>query len=290
MQTKYIPLALAVALSLTSTAPALAASTDAAYEAAQNPPVVQTTQSGSQSRRAARSQTQRAQQPQVVEAKANKNAKTEYSADNYVEKADVFKTATLRREATAPDYRLFKGDAVSVLVIGFPDGIGLDSFMVGIDGYVQLPYVGSVKMEGKTLDEAKEILMASIGQYIKIPDLSLQITTYGPRRVYVMGEVNKPGIVDLNIDSMNAYAALAGAGSWTVDGRSTQVQIMRVKDGVMYWRQLNMKAYAKRHDLTQNVMVEDGDMIYVPKSNGIKFGRDVLPWFNAWSLYKGLTD
>ena len=132
--------------------------------------------------------------------------------------------------------------------------------------------------------------MSSLGQYIKIPDMSLQITNYGPRKVYVMGEVKTPGIVNLGIDNMNAYAALAGAGGWTVDGRSTQVQIMRVKDGVMYWRQLNMKAYAKRHDLTQNVMVEDGDMIYVPKSNGIKFGRDVLPWFNAWALYKGLTD
>ena len=290
MQTKYIPLALAVALSLTSTAPALAASTDVAYEAAQNPPVVQTTQSGSQSRRAARSQTQREQQPQVVEAKANKNAKTEYSADSYVEDASVFKTATLRREAKAPDYRLFKGDAVSVLVVGFPDGIGLNGFTVGIDGYVQLPYVGSVKMEGKTLDEAKEIIMSSLGQYIKIPDMSLQITNYGPRKVYVMGEVKTPGIVNLGIDNMNAYAALAGAGGWTVDGRSTQVQIMRVRDGIMYWRKLNMKSYAKRHDLTQNVVVEEGDMIYVPKSNGIKWQRDILPWFNAWALYKGLTD
>ena len=193
--------------------------------------------------RAVSQQAQPAQQKSVVEVKADKSAKTEYSADSYVEDASVFKTATLRREATAPDYRLFKGDAVSVLVVGFPDGIGLNGFTVGIDGYVQLPYVGSVKMEGKTLDEAKEIIMSSLGQYIKIPDMSLQITNYGPRKVYVMGEVKTPGIVNLGIDNMNAYAALAGAGGWTVDGRSTQVQIMRVRDGIMYWRKLNMKSY-----------------------------------------------
>lgn len=254
-------------------------------------PAEQASQPGGRShRRAVSQQAQPAQQKSVVEVKADKSAKTEYSADSYVEDASVFKTATLRREATAPDYRLFKGDAVSVLVVGFPDGIGLNGFTVGIDGYVQLPYVGSVKMEGKTLDEAKEIIMSSLGQYIKIPDMSLQITNYGPRKVYVMGEVKTPGIVNLGIDNMNAYAALAGAGGWTVDGRSTQVQIMRVRDGIMYWRKLNMKSYAKRHDLTQNVVVEEGDMIYVPKSNGIKWQRDILPWFNAWSLYKGLTD
>ena len=291
MRTKYMPLALAAALALTAATPVQAASTDAAYEAAQNMPVEQASQPGGRShRRAVSQQAQPAQQKSVVEVKADKSAKTEYSADSYVEDASVFKTATLRREATAPDYRLFKGDAVSVLVVGFPDGIGLNGFTVGIDGYVQLPYVGSVKMEGKTLDEAKEIIMSSLGQYIKIPDMSLQITNYGPRKVYVMGEVKTPGIVNLGIDNMNAYAALAGAGGWTVDGRSTQVQIMRVRDGIMYWRKLNMKSYAKRHDLAQNVVVEEGDMIYVPKSNGIKWQRDILPWFNAWALYKGLTD
>ncbi|MDD6119835.1 MAG: polysaccharide export protein [Selenomonadaceae bacterium] len=291
MRTKYMPLALAAALALTAATPVQAASTDAAYEAAQNMPAEQASQPGGRShRRAVSQQAQPAQQKSVVEVKADKSAKTEYSADSYVEDESVFKTATLRREATAPDYRLFKGDAVSVLVVGFPDGIGLNGFTVGIDGYVQLPYVGSVKMEGKTLDEAKEIIMSSLGQYIKIPDMSLQITNYGPRKVYVMGEVKTPGIVNLGIDNMNAYAALAGAGGWTVDGRSTQVQIMRVRDGIMYWRKLDMKSYAKRHDLTQNVVVEEGDMIYVPKSNGIKWQRDILPWFNAWSLYKGLTD
>ena len=58
----------------------------------------------------------------------------------------------------------------------------------------------------------------------------------------------------------------------------------------MYYTQLNMKKYIKNHDLTQNVALEDGDIVYVPKSNGIKFNEDVLPYVNAWALYKNLTD
>ena len=207
------------------------------------------------------------------------------TAARYVESKEMFKTASLRHTTVSPSYRLFRGDTLSILAVGFPDGIG-----IGLDGYVQLPYVGSVKMEGLTLDEAKAVLMDSLTQYLRIPDLSLVITNYGPRKVYVMGEVNKPGVQNMAIDNMNAYAALASAGGWARKGRSTRIQIMRVVDGTMYYRTLNMKAYTVKHDLTQNVEIEDGDIIYVPRSNGIKLDTDILPYVNAWALYKNLTD
>lgn len=212
------------------------------------------------------------------------------TAARYVESKEMFKTASLRHTTVSPSYRLFRGDTLSILAVGFPDGIGINSITVGLDGYVQLPYVGSVKMEGLTLDEAKAVLMDSLTQYLRIPDLSLVITNYGPRKVYVMGEVNKPGVQNMAIDNMNAYAALASAGGWARKGRSTRIQIMRVVDGTMYYRTLNMKAYTVKHDLTQNVEIEDGDILYVPRSNGIKFDTDVLPYVNAWALYKNLTD
>lgn len=219
----------------------------------------------------------------------------------YIERSDIFETAELRRVATAPSYRLYRGDTVAIKAVGFDSGdadagdaklsdSGIGDFTVGIDGYVQLPFVGNVKMEGLTLDEAKEVLMESLTQYLRIPDLSLLITSYGPRKVYVMGEVAHPGLVNLSIDNMNAYAALASAGGWTSHGRSTRTQIIRVIDGTMYYRRLDMKKYIKKHDLTQNVMVEDGDIIYVPSSNGFKFNEDILPYVSVYALYKNLTN
>lgn len=229
-------------------------------------------------------------QTNTTAALSAKSAADDDVADRYVESKEMFKTASLRHTTVSPSYRLFRGDTLSILAVGFPDGIGINSITVGLDGYVQLPYVGSVKMEGLTLDEAKAVLMDSLTQYLRIPDLSLVITSYGPRKVYVMGEVNKPGVQNMAIDNMNAYAALASAGGWARKGRSTRIQIMRVVDGTMYYRTLNMKAYTVKHDLTQNVEIEDGDIIYVPRSNGIKLDTDVLPYINAWALYKNLTD
>lgn len=233
--------------------------------------------------------------------RADRGSQSAPSQPVYIERSDIFETAELRRAATAPSYRLYRGDTVAIKAVGFDSGdadagdaklsgSGIGGFTVGIDGYVQLPFVGNVKMEGLTLDEAKEVLMESLTQYLRIPDLSLLITSYGPRKVYVMGEVAHPGLVNLSIDNMNAYAALASAGGWTSHGRSTRTQIIRVIDGTMYYRRLDMKQYIKKHDLTQNVMVEDGDIIYVPSSNGFKFNEDILPYVSVYALYKNLTD
>ena len=233
--------------------------------------------------------------------RADRGSQSAPSQPVYIERSDIFETAELRRAATAPSYRLYRGDTVAIKAVGFDSGdadagdaklsgSGIGGFTVGIDGYVQLPFVGNVKMEGLTLDEAKEVLMESLTQYLRIPDLSLLITSYGPRKVYVMGEVAHPGLVNLSIDNMNAYAALASAGGWTSRGRSTRTQIIRVIDGTMYYRRLDMKQYIKKHDLTQNVMVEDGDIIYVPSSNGFKFNEDILPYVSVYALYKNLTD
>ena len=234
-------------------------------------------------------------QPKSVDLTPRKATKEEVKngeapAGAYIQSDSVFETASLRHVTDMAKYRLAKYDKLSLLVVGFPNGIGVDSITVGVDGYVQLPYVGSVKLEGKTLDETKDILMDSLGRYIKIPDMSIMISGYGPRRVYVMGEVKSPGVHEVSIDNQNAFAALSSAGGWTRRARSTRIQIIRVIGDTMYYRQLNMKAYAKKHDLTQNVQVQDGDIIYVPRSNGILIDQDILPYFNAWAMYRAMTD
>ena len=105
-----------------------------------------------------------------------------------------------------------------------------------------------------------------------------------------MGEVAQPGIHELKVDTLNAYAAISSAGGITKRGRSTKVQVLRVDGDTMYYKQINIKDYIKKHDLTQNVALQDGDIVYVPRSNGIKFNEDILPYINVWATYKALTD
>ena len=226
-----------------------------------------------------------------VQAAENASVNADIASDmphRVVEGGD-FKTATLRPDRLLETYRLTKYDVIDIQVIGLPEGAGMSDIMIGPDGYAQLPYVGSVKLAGLTLDEAKAVLMERMGQYLRFPDMSLIMKSYGPRKVYVMGEVGAPGIHELGADNLNAYAALSSAGGIKRRGRSTQVQVLRVVGDTMYYKTLNIKNYIKKHDLTQNVVLQDGDIIYVPRSNGIKIDEDVLPYVSVWAMYKALT-
>ena len=226
-----------------------------------------------------------------VQAAENVSVNADIASDmpyHIVEGGD-FKTATLQPDRLLETYRLTKYDVIDIQVIGLPGGAGMSDIMIGPDGYVQLPYVGSVKLAGMTLEEAKAVLMGRLSEYLRFPDMSLIMRSYGPRKVYVMGEVGAPGIHELGADNLNAYAALSSAGGIKRRGRPKKVQVIRVVGDTMYYRTLNIQDYIKKHDLTQNVVLQDGDIIYVPRSNGIKIDEDVLPYVSVWAMYKALT-
>jgi len=201
-----------------------------------------------------------------------------------------FQVAKLNQERLLDEYRLNKYDVINVLVVGFPNGIGVDDILVGVDGYAQLPYVGAVKLAGLTLEEATELLTERMGEYIKIPSMSIVIKSYGPRKVYVMGSVNSPGIKEMSIDSLNAYAAISAAGGVDRRGRPKHVQVLRNIGDTMYYKEINLDAFVKKHDMTQNLVLEDGDIVYVPKSNKIIFSEDIMPYISLYAMYDNLTD
>ena len=233
--------------------------------------------------------------PQATQA--NEPAPSTNAPYHVVEGGD-FRMATTTGDRHGETYRLSKYDEISVQIVGFNSALGtgalssaaLDSVMIGPDGYAQLPYAGSLRLAGLTLDEAQDLISERMHRYLRFPELTVGVKTYGKRRVYVMGEVSAPGIKEMSADTLNTYAAITSAGGFTNRGRSTQVQVIRVVGDTMYYKQVNLKNYIKKHDLTQNLALQDGDIVYVPTSNGIKFQEDVLPYLNVFTMYKALAD
>ena len=201
----------------------------------------------------------------------------------------VFKVARMRPERMLEEYRLMKYDTINIMAIGFPNGIGIDDVTVGVDGMARLPYAGNIKLVGLTLDEARDLIHARLSEYFKLPELNVYMKSYGPRKVYVMGNVNAPGIKEMGVDSMNVYAAVASAGGVDNKGRSKHIQLIRQIDGVLYYREINLDAFVKKHDLSQNIELEDGDIIYVPDSGKVIFSQDIAPYINIYAIYRTIT-
>ena len=201
----------------------------------------------------------------------------------------IFKVARMRPERMLEEYRLMKYDTINIMAIGFPNGIGIDDVTVGVDGMARLPYAGNIKLVGLTLDEARDLIHARLSEYFKLPELNVYMKSYGPRKVYVMGNVNAPGIKEMGVDSMNVYAAVASAGGVDNKGRSKHIQLIRQIDGVLYYREINLDAFVKKHDLNQNIELEDGDIIYVPDSGKVIFSQDIAPYINIYATYRSIV-
>ncbi len=195
------------------------------------------------------------------------------------------------RSNVMEEYRLSKYDVINVVVIGMPENSnGFSDIMVGPDGYANLPYAGTVKLAGLTIPETTELLRVKLGEYIKIPSMAVMIKQYGPRQVYVMGEVAKQGIYSLGSEYMNVFAAISSAGGITKRGRPKHIAVVRMVDGNMQMQEVNFDRFIQKQDGTQNVALQDGDMVYVPKSNKIIISEDIMPILNMYGVYYSLTN
>jgi len=220
----------------------------------------------------------------VVQAEEAPSMTAVESKDN-----TIFKVAQLRPDYRQDEYRLAKYDIITIMALGHTEDIGENEITIGVDGMAALPYVGNVKLAGLTLDEARRVIYTKLSKYYKLPELSVSIKSYGARKVYVMGNVNNPGIKEMNVDNMNVYAAVSSAGGVDKRGRSKHIQLIRQIDGVLYYREINIDAFVKKHDLSQNIQLEDGDIVYVPDSGKVIFNEDIAPYINIYATYRALT-
>lgn len=142
-------------------------------------------------------------------------------------------------------YVFSPNDVVELKVFQEPD---LDSRVrVNKDGNVTLPLIGTMRLAGRTVDEATAIIRETLDRrYLVNPQVNLTVVDYAKRRFTVMGEVQKPGSFEIpNEESVNLLQALALAGGYTRIGEPTRVTVVRVENGQRMIHKLNAKAMAR---------------------------------------------
>src|SRR5688572_3800493 len=130
-------------------------------------------------------------------------------------------------EASAPRVVLSPGDRVSVVVFQHPEsstppqGVPLDP-----EGCLDLPLVGTVRLAGLTLDEARARLAEELRQYLREPRVSLNLVEALGQRVYILGDVDRPGAYPLDRPH-TALQALSLAGGFRPGADRDQVALLR---------------------------------------------------------------
>lgn len=156
-------------------------------------------------------------------------------------------------------YVLGTEDVIEVLVFGNPEV----SRVVTIrpDGVISLPLVGEVQAAGLTPEQLRQRLTGLFAAYVREPRVSVIVREFRRVRVAVLGQVTRPGIVDL-AQGATVLDALASAGGLAPDAGLGEARLIRGQDPVIV---IDLDRLLLQGDLSLNQRLEPGDSLVIPE-------------------------
>ena len=161
-------------------------------------------------------------------------------------------------------YRLGEGDKINVTVWNRPELSG--RHIVGPDGHVSIPLIGSQNIATMTREEAAKNISHNLDRYYKKPIVDIDVEEYKSNRVTVLGRVLTPGTLAFDRPPM-LLDVLARSGSLPVLDKQatlTRCAIFRGRDKVIW---VDLKRLINNGDLAYNIRLKANDLVYIPDSS-----------------------
>lgn len=174
--------------------------------------------------------------------------------------------ATVPSASTDP-YTLGPGDRLQVALFRLPQYSG--EVEVQVDGTLSLPLVGNVSVQGLTLEAASDRIAQRYSQYLRRPVVTVNLLTRRPLVVAIAGEINRPGSYALRIEGTSfpkLTQLLEAAGGITQSADLRQVEVRRQQQGRTQIFTANLWDLINTGNLNQDVVLRDGDSIYIPST------------------------
>ena len=141
------------------------------------------------------------------------------------------------------------------------------------DGYVNLNLIGDVRLAELNLTQAHDVILERARTRLNEPELNLILREFQKPYVVVSGEVAKPGRFDLR-ESTTAMQAILLSGGFSQGAQSGQVLLFRkINADQAEVRVLHLSKMRKTADLERDIVLESGDMLYVPRDKVEKIAR-----------------
>lgn len=167
--------------------------------------------------------------------------------------------------AASKDYVLGPGDVVRITIYEHQDLNALAR--ISQAGSINFPLVGEVFIAGMRERDAEAKLTSLLrdGGFVKSPQVTLIVEQYRSQQVSVLGEVNKPGMYTIDRGSkISDLLAMAG-GVNPVSGGDYAVLIKKDGNDGKGGYPVDLLALLRNGDMTQNLEVGDGDIVFVPR-------------------------
>ncbi len=182
--------------------------------------------------------------------------------------------------AAAEEYIMTPGDKLQIYVLGHPDlsstrASSDSAYTVRPDGKLNFPLVGEIDTNGLTVFEFTNLLTKELSEYIINPQVTVNVSVLGTTRVYVLGEVSRQGMHELT-KSHRVLDALGAAGGFTQKSAKKSLYLIRnrgtAEENV---QKLNILNYFKKGDMSQNMVLQEGDCLFLTSNHKLTLGNIV---------------
>jgi polysaccharide biosynthesis/export protein len=159
-------------------------------------------------------------------------------------------------------YTVKPGDTLSVQVWKEPDLSG--PVLVRPDGTFSIALVGQIDGRNKTVTELQQIITQRLHKYIADPVVTVSVQDIKGNKIYVLGQVAKPGefVVNPRVDVMQALSMAGGTTPFASLGNI--VILRRLDNGQQQAIPFHYQDVARGRDLQQNITLQAGDVVVVP--------------------------
>jgi polysaccharide export outer membrane protein len=131
------------------------------------------------------------------------------------------------------------------------------------DGKITLPLLNDIEAAGLTPDQLRAVLTTAAARYVEDPNVTVVVKAINSRRVYITGQVSKPGQYPLTAPT-TVMQLIAMAGGVTEFADTKKIIIMRTENGKPVAYPFNYKEVLSRKNLKQNIELKPGDTVVVP--------------------------
>ena len=175
-----------------------------------------------------------------------------------------------------PAYRLYPGDEIDVQTPSAPE---LNKTVtVQPDGRVSLPLLAPLMVADRSASDVEAIISHAYASQLLRPEVIVTVKA-APLKVFVGGEVDKPGVYDMPGD-INALQAVIMAGGFKVSAKRDQVVIIRRGSGGRpMMRTANLRLGITDPSHTDAVPLRRFDVVYVPRTSIAEAGMFVQQYF-----------
>lgn len=177
----------------------------------------------------------------------------------------LLQTALDLKNQGQANYKIQPGDLLEIIV--FKETDMNRTVRISGNGAVTFPLAGNIKLSGLSVPETETLLAERLSEFLVKPQVTVLIKEYGNKQIYVLGDVKKPGSIQLPAERrLTVLEAITLAGGFTDLAAPDRTKVLRNANGQNQNIQVEISRITKQGDKSADIFLEPNDTVYVPQS------------------------